>query len=256
MSLILEQLRKDFGGTIALNGVSCEFPERGVFACVGPNGSGKSTLLDILSGFIQRTSGYVRDASSGEIVGSRELRRWCVRLHQRVVLPMEITIDDFLRFVLAPELASCPSPRAGFRKFNSAGVTQRQAEVLTFLRSMGLDPALKARIGETSYGQQRALGLAAALLIPKPVVLLDEPLAGLASDAAKRAKHLILHASRDRLVILCEHDLSAVVELSERVIVLVGGSLLGDYPADRINMRDLLRLFESQSLTRSRAQQP
>lgn len=237
MSFALKDVSVSFGRTKALDKVSATFPRSGIVALVGENGAGKSTLLDVLSGFIERTSGDVEDIDTAERRTRSWLRGHCARLHQSIVLPSELTPTDFLDVVRCPERAQWIF---GGRARAQAGEAIPESFMLLFEKT-SID--CRRPILELSWGQQRVVGFAAVLMVQRNVLLLDEPFAGLSSDVAAYASGLVQEASREKLVILSEHDIRHALQISNTVLVFRAGRLRASVSGDERCWPEVLQYF-------------
>lgn len=233
MNAILEisGLTKRFGGLVAVNAVSFSVSEREILSVIGPNGAGKSTLFKLISSFMQPTAGEVR--FKGERVSGLAphlaARKGVVRTFQETTIFKSMTVLD--NVVTAHHLRSRTS-LAGFyfgtpaARRDEAEFRRSAEEIIDFL---GLG-ALKSEIASTlPHGHLRALGIAIGLATNPAVLLLDEPFAGMNHDETRRAVELVRKV-RDRgiTVLLVEHDMPAVMTISDRIVVLNFGQKIAE----------------------------
>ena len=237
MSFALKDVSVHFGQTNALDSVSVRFPRSGIVALIGENGAGKSTLLDVLSGFIERSSGDVEDIDTAERMSRSWLRGHCARLHQSIVLPGELTPTDFFDVVRFPERGQCIF---GGRARVHAD-TEIPESFMLLLEKASID--FERSISEHSWGQQRVVGLAAVLMVQRNVLLLDEPFAGLSSDVSAYASGLVQEAARGKLVIFSEHDVPHALTISDTVLVFKAGQLKASVSGDERCWSEVLRYF-------------
>ena len=237
MSLLaVEGLSKRFGGLVAVDDVGFAVEEREIFSVIGPNGAGKSTLFKLITGFLRPTAGHVRLAGE-EITGHRPhavARRGVVRTFQETTIFREMSALD--NVVVAHHLQSSAS-LAGFyfgsrRARASEHAFRRSArEILEYL---GLGEVADEAARSLPHGHLRALGVAIALAARPRVVLLDEPFAGMNPEETDRAMEMV-RGIRERgvTVLLVEHDMRAVMRISDRVLVLNFGRRIAEgLPAD------------------------
>ncbi len=232
MSLLeVESLTKRFGGLTAVDEVTFSVEERRILSIIGPNGAGKSTLFKLITAFLRPTGGRVRLAGE-EITGQSPhavARRGVVRTFQETTIFREMTALE--NVVVAHHLQGDAS-LAGFffgsrrARASEAAFRESAREILDYL-------GLGAVAGETArnlpHGYLRALGIAIAMAANPRVVLLDEPFAGMNPEETDRAMDMV-RGIRDRgvTVLLVEHDMRAVMRISDRVVVLNFGRKIAE----------------------------
>ena len=211
-----EDIGKQYGGVVALQGVALELERGRVHGLIGPNGAGKSTFIDVVSG---RTPGWGRvffDGRDVTAVAPGERRRMGIsRSFQKTSIFPALTIRDQL------DLAA-----------HGAGGGDG-AEIAAML---GLADVLDRRAEEVSYGQQRLVDLALALVGDPQVLLLDEPAAGLSvAESRALAGHLEEIAAKWNVaVLLVEHDMDVVFRICHVLTVLASGRFLVSGPPSEI----------------------
>jgi branched-chain amino acid transport system ATP-binding protein len=212
-NLRCRDLYKNFGGTAALDGVSIDFPASGIVALVGTNGAGKSTLISVLGGQLEPDRGACTFGGKGitGLAPYRISRLGITRSFQRVRLFWDMSVEENI-------LTAMSDSRA--RKHGA----RRVAELLDLV---GLTDLVGELPRELSYGQQKLLAIACCVATEARVFLLDEPVAGL--DPAVSARILTalvnLRAS-GKVIVFAEHNLQAVRDVAERVVVLSKGKVL------------------------------
>ena len=229
--LLTESLTRRFGALAAVDGVSLAFEEGRVHAVIGPNGAGKSTFLNLLSGELRATQGRVRFRGLDVTRATPdELSRLGIgRSYQTANLFPELSCADCAWLAAQSRL---PSSMRFFRPAERyAEVGDRAARALDLCGLSGRRPALA---GQLSYGEQRQLEIAMMLATEPTLLLLDEPLAGLGHDEARRVVALLTEVARGRTVILVEHDMEAVFSISDTVTVLVDGRVLERGSPDQV----------------------
>lgn len=211
-------LRKSFGRTEVLRGVTTEVPTNSVFGFLGPNGAGKSTTMKILMGLLRPTGGTARVLGLDVERQSLEVRRRVGYLPQSPAYPNHLTVAGVLG--LAARLR---------------GVADRTDALLEVV---GLTDRADRRVRGLSGGEAQRLGLAQALVGDPEVLILDEPSAGL--DPAGRREVLdLLDELRTRATIFYStHLLDDVARLSDTIAVLVGGEVVADGPIDQFTIGD------------------
>ena len=218
-------LAKSFGGIKAVEQVDLTMRDRRLHALIGPNGAGKTTAFNLISGLYKPDRGSVR-LREAEIAGlppERITQAGIGRAFQITNLFPTLSVAENVRLAVqarAPE-------RFGF--WRSAGmlgeVNDRTRQVIG---TMGLAGIEGAEAGSLSYGGQRLLDMSLALATSPRVLLLDEPLAGLAAAERERVGNLIKSISTDLPVLLVEHDIDRVFAIADHVTVMNEGSVLVD----------------------------
>jgi len=216
-ALEVKNVSKSYGGFTALNGVNLTVATGEIRALIGPNGAGKSTLIDVISGRADNWTGEVRlfDRDISRLAASRRRLIGVSRSFQRTSIFPNLTVRCQLR--LAAE-------RVGDRDGDS------------ILEEFGLAALADRNGGAIAYGDQRRLDLALALVGRPPLLLLDEPAAGLSLEESKHlAAHLRTLAQRWNVtVLLVEHDMEVVFSIADQITVLQLGTVLAQGVADDI----------------------
>ena len=224
------QISVNFRGLKALQGVDIHVPEGAIVGLVGPNGAGKSTLLGVLSGDIRAQQGVVRlggkDVSG--LAPETRVRRGLARTFQLPQLFDELTVREHL--TLPRRLAQAPSrewndPLTG--RFLHRDVAEEQ-EVDALLASLGLESVADTLAGVLPLGLTRLVEIARAAATHPAVILLDEPFSGLNPAESRRLSRTLasLNQAEGIAMVLVEHDVEVVFDLSERVFVLDFGELI------------------------------
>ncbi len=226
-SAVLEvsSIAKNFGGIKAVRGVSFSVKDRSLHALIGPNGAGKTTAFNLISGMFTPDTGGVT-LGGNSIAGKNPeaiTRAGIGRSFQITSLFPALTIEENVRLA-----AQARDPK----RFNiltpAAGLDNVNRETSAILATMGLMGVEKAEAGSLSYGGQRLLDMSLALATKPRVLLLDEPLAGLAAAERDRVSRLIKQISVDIPVLLVEHDIDRVFQLADHVTVMNDGEVLVD----------------------------
>ncbi len=211
------------GGIQALRGVGFAVAPGEAVALCGPNGSGKTTLLSLLTGLRRPDGGEVR--LEGEPVGPRQARR----LHHRVGLLFQDSQDQLFSSTVSEDVAF------GLRNL---GLTaeEREPRVREALALCGVEHLAQRPIHQLSGGEMKRVALAGLLAMRPPLLVLDEPTAGLDPAAAEQLEQLLRHLNRDHgyALLLVTHEMDRVPRLAGRVLVLSEGRLLADGPAREV----------------------
>lgn len=229
--LQVSNLTKRFGGLVANNNISFTVKEREILSVIGPNGAGKSTLFKLIASFLHPTSGEVRfrgQRISG-LAPHKVARMGVVRTFQETTIFKSMTVRE--NIIIAHHLRSRAS-LAGF----FLGTRTAQEDEQDFARSadeiidfLGLGAYRHELASNLPHGYLRALGIAIGLATNPQVLLLDEPFAGMNHEETKRAIEIV-RGVRDRgvTVLLVEHDMPAVMNISDRIVVLNFGEKIAE----------------------------
>ena len=228
--LILETrgLTKEFRGFTAVQAVDLKIRRGTIHALIGPNGAGKTTVFNLLTKFLEPTTGCIIYGGQ-DITGERPAdiaRRGMVRSFQISAVFPHLTVRDNVRIALQQKLGN------SFHFWRSERVLDSldpRADAL--LDAVGLSEFGELLASELPYGRKRALEIATTLALDPVMLLLDEPMSGLGQEDIGRISALIRQVAADRTVLMVEHNLSVVADLSDIITVLTRGRVLaeGDY---------------------------
>ena len=216
---------RHFGGIKAVQGVSLAVQDRTLHALIGPNGAGKTTAFNLISGMFPLHEGEVRLA--GKVVSGLTpealTRAGIGRSFQITNLFPGLTVEENVRLA-----CQARSPQAFHPWLSAQGLTRVNEECRIVLQTMGLAGVERAEAGSLSYGGQRLLDMSLSLATQPRILLLDEPLAGLAAAERERVGNLIKAISTDLPVLLVEHDIDRVFQIADHVTVMNEGTVLVD----------------------------
>ena len=223
-----EDLTKEFAGFVAVNGVNLRIERGTIHALIGPNGAGKTTCFNLLTKFLQPTRGRIvfkgRDITS--LAPADVARLGVVRSFQISAVFPHLSVLENVRIALQRQ-------RGGsFDFWRSKRVLDTLNErALALISDVGLSDVVQVTAVELPYGRKRALEIATTLALDPEMLLLDEPTAGMGHEDIDRIATLIKSVAADRTVLMVEHNLSVVANLSHRITVLTRGRVLaeGDY---------------------------
>ena len=235
--LEIQNVSLSFGGVKALAHVDLAVGLGKIHAVIGPNGAGKSSLINIISGIYRPDSGKVRiGADAFDQVPTAQLSRLGVaRTFQNLALfPNLSVLDNVIIGLAGSARATFVEQLIGLGRAaaEAADARRRALEIIALL---DLDAVKERLVGVLPYGLQKRVDLARALVSRPTLVLLDEPMAGM-TPGEKREMAKFVRAARDRFgaaVVLIEHDIGLVMDLSDRIAVLDYGRKIADgTPAD------------------------
>ncbi len=221
---------KEYGGLSVLHDVSLALPERGLFGLCGPNGAGKSTLLNVIGGSVPPTSGEV--ILSGTDITRRppnvRFYQGISRTFQAVHLIKGRTVLDNVAVACLTSHTASIVTRVGRSRLDDA-----RAQAARTLADLGMAHFADREVSSLTLEMQRMVELARALAARPRLLLLDEPASGLSEEQRQRLAALLVTLAERTCVLLVEHDLALVAQVSERIFVLSGGHLVFDGgPAD------------------------
>jgi len=225
--LEIEGLNKRFDGVKALADFSCSIREGEIVGLIGPNGAGKTTLFNVLTGFLGTESG---DAM---FRGQSLLHRRPHVIAETGVARTFQNLRLIRRMTVLENVLLCRKHQPGERLCDvflrwrtiARWEAENQAGALSILASVGLEEKAPDLAENLSYGQQKLLSIACCLATGAELLLLDEPVAGIAPEMREHILSIIMGLpGRGRTVILIEHDLDAVSKVCSRVIFMDSGT--------------------------------
>ncbi len=225
--LIIEtrNLTKAFKGFVAVSGVNLKVRRNTIHALIGPNGAGKTTCFNLITKFLQPSDGQI-------LLNGRDItrappaviaRRGMVRSFQISAVFGHLTALENVRVSLQRKLGTSFH---FWKTETSLNELNDQAEQL--LDAVGVLPWRDIPAQSLSYGRKRALEIATTLAQDPEILLLDEPMAGMGTEDVDRTAQLIHRVARDRTVLMVEHNLSVVAQLSDTITVLKLGKILAE----------------------------
>lgn len=232
--LILEThgLTRDFLGFRAVSEVDLRVRRGTIHALIGPNGAGKTTVFNLLARFLAVSAGRII-YEGNDITDARPsivARNGLVRSFQISAIFPHLTVRENIRLGLQSRTRDAYNFwRPDSRLAVLDDRVQELAEAVGFERDM-----LELTAVELPYGRRRALEIATTLALEPRLLLLDEPMSGLGREDIQRISKLIRRVAADRTVLMVEHNLSVVAELSDMITVMARGKLLVEGPYEKI----------------------
>jgi len=229
--LQVNNLTKKFGSLVAINNVSFEVYEGEILSVIGPNGAGKSTMFKLISSFLKPSSGAVlfnREQISG-LKPHITARKGVIRTFQETTVFKNMTVRD--NIIIAHQLQAKSSLLGFFLNTKLAQVDNENFgksadEIIKFL---GLSDVRDEVASNLPHGLLRGLGIANALACKPKVLLLDEPFAGMNHDETRRCMEMVKQIKKSGVtVLLVEHDMPAVMEISDRIVVISFGEKIAE----------------------------
>ena len=218
-------LTKEFKGFVAVKNVDLRVRRHTIHALIGPNGAGKTACFNLLTHFLSPTAGRIH-FNGREITGSSPAaiaRMGLVRSFQISAVFPHLSVRENVRVALQRKLGN------SFYFWRSQKVLERlDQRALELVESVGLGAFAELQAVELPYGRKRALEIATTLALEPEMMLLDEPMAGLGQEDIKRIAALIRAVAKDRTVLMVEHNMSVVADLSDTITVLARGEVLAE----------------------------
>ena len=215
------------GGLLAVDGIAFDVRDREIFAIIGPNGAGQTTVFNCISGFYKPSTGRIslRGQALAGLGSHTVARHGVVRTFQNVRLFKHMTVLENLLVAQHRHLKT--SLPAGLLRTRAYRESEQKAldNALHWLDYMGLREFVNREAGNLAYGHQRRLEIARCMVTQPRVLMLDEPAAGLNPQEKKDLQGLIeqLRNQYGLAVLLIEHDMSLVMGVSERILVMEHG---------------------------------
>jgi branched-chain amino acid transport system ATP-binding protein len=231
---------KHFGGLRAVDGVDLQVRDGDLHSIIGPNGAGKTTLFNLISGYLKPTSGQV--FLRGKEITGTPLHRMA---HMGLGRSFQITnIFPTLSVLENVRLAAQAQGKDSFKLWRSAGGFSTYNErAFQALQEVGLAEKTGSIAGTLPHGDKRKLELAIILAGDPQVLLLDEPTAGMASEQVPVLVEMIarIRANGRKTIILVEHNMSVVMNVSDRITVMHQGKVLAEGNPQEIASNELVQ---------------
>ncbi|GAG60943.1 unnamed protein product [marine sediment metagenome] len=222
--LEVKSLIKRFGGLTALDGVDLHVDEEEIVGLIGPNGSGKTTLFNCITGLLKPDNGEI-SLREEDITGKSPhevIQKGISRTFQITKVFPELTVKENM---LVSVCHKGESKIGSLYKKNAENEIEKSSELIDFV---GISKLSNELGGELSYGQQKLLELASALMQNPNVILLDEPTAGVNPNLINKIIDRIVEANKEFGItfFVIEHNMDVVMEISKRMYALAGGKIL------------------------------
>jgi branched-chain amino acid transport system ATP-binding protein len=226
--LVTERLGKSFGDFAAVTDVSLKVKRGSIHALIGPNGAGKTTCFNMLTKFLTPSAGRI-------LFKGRDITRMRPADVARLGLARSFQISAIFPHLTALENVRVALQRQRGDNFDfwraKTALDPLNEAAVALLDSVGLAGLAKTLAVELPYGRKRALEIATTLALDPEMMLLDEPMAGLGVEDIERISALVRRVSANRTILMVEHNLQVVAELSDHITVMTRGRILaeGDY---------------------------
>jgi branched-chain amino acid transport system ATP-binding protein len=225
-------LTREFKGFVAVDKVNLKVRRGSIHALIGPNGAGKTTMFNLLTKFLPASSGQI--FYKGEDITSRKAaevaRRGMVRSFQISAVFPHLTVLENVRIGLQRKLGTSFhfwKPESSLFALND--------EAMALLEQVDLGSFAQTQTVELPYGRKRALEIATTLALDPELMLLDEPTQGMGHEDVGRVVELIRKVAANRTVLMVEHNMNVIANLSDTITVLARGSVLAEGPYETVS---------------------
>jgi len=228
-NIILETkgLTKEFRGFVAVRDVALRVRRGSIHALIGPNGAGKTTVFNLLTKFHIPSAGQIlfNGADITQEKPAQVARRGIVRSFQISAVFPQLTVLENVKVALQRKLGvdyHFWQPLSAMRRLDGPA--------MDLLQQVGLEAAAPLLAGDLPYGRKRTLEIATTLALDPELLLLDEPTQGMGHEDVDRIKDLIKKVSAQRTVLMVEHNMKVVADISDTITVLQRGEVLAEGP--------------------------
>ena len=236
--LELKNVTKDFGSTSIIRGANLGIKKGEIHSLIGPNGAGKSTLYNLISGVYKVTSGYIKfNGLNIENLPSHEIYRLGLsRSFQITNIFPKLSVFENIRCGMLWNL----NYNYSITKIldNERNINEKTNEIL---EQISLSKFSKESAGLLSYADQRALEIGITIAGEAETILLDEPTAGMSKSETERAVKLISKIAKKRTILIVEHDMGVVFDLSDTISVLVYGKVICSDKPENVKNNELVK---------------
>jgi branched-chain amino acid transport system ATP-binding protein len=236
--LTISDVTLNFGGLKALSHVDMAIEPGLITSIIGPNGAGKTSMLNCISGFYHPTKGTIvyKDKDLTHASPHQVSNMGIARAFQNLELFSGLSVLDNLMLARHQNLTYSFLQAAVFFGKASRVEAENRKFVEDIIDFMELEPVRKHLVGSLSYGFQKKVEVARALTMDPDILLLDEPMAGMNIQEKEDIVRFVMEIQKERnvTVVLVEHDLGVVMDISDRIYVLDFGELIGSGTPDEV----------------------
>lgn len=232
-----KNLTKKFGGLVAVNNVSIEVERLGVTSVIGPNGAGKSTLFNLLSGSFSPDSGnvFLNEVNISNLSPASRLSRGMARSFQITNLFFDLSVEDNL--MLACQRLESSKMLVKLNRFSEQAIARSD----DLIRDFQLEYKRQELAGALSHGEQRRLEIAVTMAMKPELLMLDEPTQGMSHSDTIETSNLISALGQKVTILLIEHDVELVMNLSKKVVVMALGSTIAEGEPESVRRDPLVQ---------------
>ncbi|ARC87425.1 ABC transporter ATP-binding protein [Rhodovulum sp. MB263] len=234
----LRNITLRFGGVVAIKDISFDIREGEIRAIIGPNGAGKSSMLNVISGFYRPSEGEVwfEGARRPPMRPYRVARQGIARTFQNIALFSGMSTLDNIMTGRITRMRSSLLAQALWWGPAEREESEHRAAVEKIIDFLEIQHIRKTPVGRLPYGLQKRVELGRALAAEPQLLLLDEPMAGMNVEEKEDMSRFILDVNDEfgTTIVLIEHDMGVVMDLSDRVVVMDYGRKIGDGPPEEV----------------------
>lgn len=232
MFLELKNVTMTFGGLVAINNLDLSIQQNQIFSLIGPNGAGKSTVLNIISRFYQPSSGQIHFEGTEmlKLKPHQVIKKGIARSFQNVELFSNMSVIDNLKTGYHTYLKSGVFSSSFFLPKVRKEEKKLHQKALEILEAFNIEHIANETVKNLSYGLQKQVDIARALMVNPKLLLLDEPVAGMNPTETERLGR-VFQRLRDEwgiTILMIEHDMSLVMDISDRIAVLEFGRKIAE----------------------------
>lgn len=221
MSIIVENITKEYGKQKALNNVSFTINTGEIVGFLGPNGAGKSTMMKILTCYIPQTSGKASVCGFDVVEQSLEVRKNVGYLPEHNPLYLEMYVKEYLEFI------------GGLHK-----ISNKRNRVKEMIELTGLQIEQNKKIGALSKGYRQRVGIAQAMIHDPKVLIMDEPTTGLDPNQLEEIRSLIKNIGKEKTVMLSTHIMQEVEAVCSKVIIINHGEIVANDQTSKLKTKE------------------
>lgn len=246
--LNMQDISLSFGGVKALTDISFDVKEHEVRAIIGPNGAGKSSMLNVINGVYTPQQGEVnlQGASFRKMNSRRAAEMGIARTFQNLALFTGMSVLDNILAGRNLHMKSGVLAQAFHWPSATREENKNRELVERIIDFLEIQPWRKTPVGRLPYGLQKRVDLGRALAMEPRILLLDEPMAGMNIEEKQDMSRFILDVNDEygTTIVLIEHDMGVVMDISDRVVVLDYGKKIGDGTPDEVRQNpDVIRAY-------------
>jgi branched-chain amino acid transport system ATP-binding protein len=232
-----QEMTKSFKGFTAVNNVNLSVERGSIHALIGPNGAGKTTCFNLLTKFLNPSSGKIL-FNGIDITNEKPAqvaRRGVIRSFQISAVFPHLTVLENIKVALQRSLGT---EYHFWKPKSSLNVLNDRADEL--LHEVGLEEFVNEETLNLAYGHKRALEIATTLAMEPELMLLDEPTQGMAQQDVERVTELIHSVAKGRTILIVEHNMNVVASIADQITVLQRGSILAEGPYTEVSINPLV----------------
>jgi branched-chain amino acid transport system ATP-binding protein len=228
----LRYFAKEFKGFVAVSNVNLSVQRGHIHALIGPNGAGKTTCFNLLTKFLEPSSGQI--VFNGVDITSENAaqiaRRGVIRSFQISAVFPQMTVLENVRIGLQRQLGT-----SYFFWRSDSSLQQLNPHAMALLAEVDLTDFANERAMNLPYGRKRALEIATTLAMNPELMLLDEPTQGMGHEDVERVTQLIKKVSAGRTILMVEHNMNVIASIADKITVLQRGAVLAEGPYSEVS---------------------